>query len=228
LSLYAISDLHLSFGNDKPMDVFGPKWYKHHDNIKENWEANIREEDTVLIAGDISWSMKLEGSMQDLEYLNSLPGRKILVKGNHDYFWTSITKLNSLYDNMNFIQNNSFLYEDIAVCGTRGWTLPGSAAEFTGHDKKIYEREAIRLSNSLAEGKKIGGKDFIVMTHYPPFNDKQDDNLFLQILKEYNVKKCIYGHIHGEGIKNLHDEIDGIEFLLTSCDAINFNPIKIV
>lgn len=228
MSLYALSDLHLSFSCDKPMDIFGPSWYKHHERIKENWEAIVNPKDTVLISGDISWSMRIEDSIEDLNYLHLLPGRKILGKGNHDYFWNSINKLNSLYEDMEFLQNNAFLYEDIAICGTRGWIVPNGASDFSDHDKKIYRREMIRLELSLEEGRRIGGKDFIVMTHYPPFNEKCEMNPFIELLLKYNVKRCIYGHIHGEGIKKTREEIEGIEFLLTSSDALFFNPLKLI
>ncbi len=224
MALYAISDFHLASTGDKPMDIFGDKWYKHDEKIKNNWLETIKAEDTILIAGDISWSMKMEEGKEDLDFINRLPGRKILVRGNHDYWWTSITKLNSLYDNMDFIQNNFFTYEDYGICGSRGWITPISS-KFTAHDKKIYERELIRLRLSLDSAKKAGYEKFIVMLHYPPVNNIEEENGFTEILNEYEVEKVIYGHIHGnalnyafEGIKN------GVEYILTSCDYIDFSP----
>lgn len=227
LALYAISDLHLGLSSDKPMDVFGQQWYKHDEKIKENWISMVNNEDTVLVAGDISWSMRIKEGIEDIEWIHNLPGRKILIKGNHDYWWSSITKLNNLYSNMNFIQNNCFAYEDYAICGTRGWNCP-QGERFTAHDKKIYEREQIRLRLSLDEAVKKGYKKFIVMLHYPPTNDEFEESCFTQIIKEYEVSKVIYGHIHGPVFsKVLEGTINGTQYILTSCDYIDFKPVKI-
>ncbi|APF27974.1 calcineurin-like phosphoesterase family protein [Clostridium sporogenes] len=228
MSLYAISDLHLAFNEDKPMDIFGDKWFMHHERIKENWENKITKEDTVLISGDISWSMKIEEGLHDLEWIHNLKGRKILIKGNHDYWWSSINKLNKLYKDMNFIQNNFFIYENYAICGTRGWN-PKPSDNFTTHDEKIYRRELIRLRLSLDAAKKAGIEKFIVMLHYPATNDKFEDSPITELLKEYNVEKVIYGHLHGiSTTRSLEGLRDGIEYYLTSCDHINFNPVKII
>ena len=155
MALYAISDLHLALNTDKPMDIFGEKWRNHHEKIKENWNNKITEEDTVLIAGDISWSMKSDESKDDLDWIDALPGKKIIIKGNHDYWWGSISKLNKMYENTKFIQNNFFTYKDWAICGSRGWICEGSD-KFTQKDKKIFDREQIRLRLSLEEAKKAG------------------------------------------------------------------------
>ncbi|ERI92574.1 Ser/Thr phosphatase family protein [Clostridiales bacterium oral taxon 876 str. F0540] len=227
MGLYAISDLHLALSGDKPMDVFGEKWYRHDEKIKNNWLSNIKEEDTVLIGGDISWSMKIEEGLKELDWIHELPGNKILIKGNHDYWWQSIKKLNSLYEDMNFIQNNFFSYEDYAICGTRGWNCPGGE-HFTSHDEKIYERELNRLRLSLDAAVKAGFKKFIVMVHYPPTNEKFNETEFIRIFKEYGVEKVIYGHLHGPALsKVMVGNVDGIEYILTSADYIDFNPIKI-
>lgn len=227
MGLYAISDLHLALSGDKPMHVFGEHWYEHHEKIKNNWLEKITKEDTVLIAGDISWSMKMEEGLQDLDWIHELPGRKIFVRGNHDYWWQSISKLNRLYEDMNFIQNNFFAYEDYAVCGTRGWICPGGE-NFTEHDEKIYSREQIRLKLSLDTAVKAGYNKFIVMIHYPPTNDKFGETELIKIFKEYGVEKVLYGHLHGPSLKRVMvGEIDGIEYILTSADYIDFNPIKI-
>lgn len=228
MSLWAISDLHLAFTTDKPMDVFGENWLKHEEKIKENWLKKIREEDTVLIAGDISWSMNIEEGFEDLNWIHKLPGRKILIKGNHDYWWSSIKKLNNLYEDLNFIQNNAFSYSDYAICGTRGWTLPYGSS-FTDHDKKIFKRECIRLKLSLDEGKKQGFSKFIVMTHYPPLYKGTEDTEFINILKEYSVEKVIYGHLHGPSLKNAFEgHRDGIQYIMTSSDYLDFYPKKIL
>ena len=227
MALYAISDLHLSFSTDKPMDIFGEKWAKHDVKIKENWLKMIKEEDTVLIAGDISWSMKAGDSLADLNWIDNLPGKKIISKGNHDYWWGSISKLNSMYENTKFIQNNFFTYKEYAICGTRGWICPNSE-KFTEKDKKIYDRELIRLRLSLDEAKKNGYTKFIVMIHYPPTNDKFEESDFVKIFKEYNVEKVIYGHLHGPAHKFIVEKnIDNIQYIMTSCDYTNFDLVKL-
>lgn len=228
MSLYAISDLHLSFNVDKPMDIFGDKWALHERKIESNWSNLITDEDTVLIAGDISWGMKESESKDDLNWINNLPGRKIISKGNHDYWWGSISKLNSSYDKIKFIQNNFYTYKDYAICGTRGWICPGSD-KFTEKDKKIYDRELIRLELSLSEALKNGYEKFIVMIHYPPVNEKFQKSGFLEIFEKYKVKKVIYGHLHGMTEDKLASELNGnIEYIMTSCDYLDFCPKKIL
>ena len=227
MGLYAISDLHLALSGDKPMHVFGEHWLNHDEKIKNNWISKISSDDTVLIGGDISWSMKMEEGLKELEWIHMLPGRKILIKGNHDYWWTSITKLNSLYEDMQFIQNNFFTYEDYAICGSRGWICPGGE-NFSSKDEKIYSREVIRLRLSLEGAVKAGYKNIIAMIHYPPTSEKCLDTEFIKLFKEYQVEKVIYGHLHGPSLNKVFEgNIDGIEYMLTSADYIGFNPIKI-
>jgi len=228
MALWAISDLHLAINSDKPMDIFGEKWANHDEKIKENWLSKVAPCDTVLIAGDISWSMSMDEGIEDLEWIHKLPGTKILIKGNHDYWWSSITKLNSLYEDMDFIQNNFFSYNDIAICGTRGWNCPGST-RFSSHDEKIYDRELIRLRLSLDAAVKKGFTKIIVMLHYPPTNDKFEETELIKIVKEYNVGSVIYGHLHGPSLNRLYEgNIEGVEYIVTSCDYLNFDPLKIV
>ncbi|WBW98769.1 metallophosphoesterase [Oceanirhabdus sp. W0125-5] len=229
MALYAISDLHLSFGVDKPMGIFGEKWVDHHLRIKENWINKISYSDTVIIGGDISWGMSKEEGFKDLEWLNSLPGNKMLIRGNHDYWWSGIKKLNSLYDNMMFIQNNFFPYGEYAICGTRGWICPGGYNFKEDKDRKIYNRECIRAELSLKAAKDAGYNKIIFVTHYPPFNEKREDNEFIGLFKTYEVEKVIYGHLHGIGTKNAFEgEYEGIEFILTSVDHIDFDPVIIL
>lgn len=228
MALYAISDLHLSFSTDKPMSIFGDNWIGHENKIKKNWEEKINENDTILIGGDISWSMNADESREDLKWINDLPGRKIIIKGNHDYWWSGITKLNSLYDGMNFIQNNYFNYNEWAICGTRGWMCPGSD-KFAEKDKKIYDRELIRLRLSLEAAQKDGYEKFICMIHYPPTNEKFNSSGFIEIFNEFKVEKVIYGHLHGPALgKVIQGIYDGVEYIMTSCDFINFDPVKIM
>lgn len=228
MALYAISDLHLAFTTDKPMDIFGEKWLKHDEKIKQNWISKITEEDTVLIAGDISWSMKSSDSKVDLDWINDLPGKKIISKGNHDYWWGGISKLNNMYENTKFLQNNFYAYEDYAICGSRGWILEGSD-RFTEKDKKIFNREIIRLRLSLDKAKEAGYEKFIVMIHYPPMNEKREASAFTEIFKEYGVEKVIYGHLHGPSLATaFNGEHEGINYIITSCDYLNFDPIRIL
>ena len=227
MALYAISDLHLSLSGDKPMDVFSEEWKNHDMRIRENWLKKVKEEDTVLLAGDLSWSMKLQGGKEELDFVAGLPGRKIIIKGNHDYWWGSITKLNSMYDNMDFIQNNFFSYEDYAICGTRGWVIPGSSL-FKEEDEKIFRREVLRLKMSLDAAKKRGFQKFIVMIHYPPVNETFKDSEFTDIFEEYGVETVIYGHLHGKSLQRvMTGERKGVEYILTSCDYIGFDPVLI-
>lgn len=228
MALYAISDLHLSLSGDKPMDVFSEAWKDHDVRIKENWIAKVKEEDTVLLAGDLSWSMSMEDGKAELDFVAALPGRKIISKGNHDYWWGSITKLNAMYPNMDFIQNNFFTYEDYAICGTRGWVLPGSVL-FKEEDEKIYQRELLRMKMSLDAAKKAGYEKIIVMIHYPPVNETFKDSAFTDIFEEYEVEKVIYGHLHGNSLKRVMTGYrKGIEYILTSVDFIDFDPILLI
>ena len=228
MALYTISDLHLGFNIEKPMDIFGDKWKNHAHKIKENWLSKITEEDMVLIAGDISWSLKEQDSKYDLDWINELPGKKIISKGNHDYWWGSIAKLNSMYENTKFLQNNFYVYEDYAICGTRGWMCP-DGDKHSAKDEKIYNREQIRLRLSLDAAKNKGFEKIIVMLHYPPTNEKFEESEFTKIIKEYKVEKVIYGHLHGPVLlgKLLNGYFDEVEYILTSADYLDFNPKKI-
>ncbi|AKL96255.1 phosphohydrolase [Clostridium aceticum] len=228
MALYAIGDLHLSSKVDKPMDIFGPQWTMHHEKIREDWCKKVKSEDTVLIPGDISWGMNMEEAMEDLNWIETLPGEKILLKGNHDYWWGSIKKLNNTFKTLKFLQNNFFAYEDYAICGTRGWSSPNSN-KFTQQDEKIYHREVHRLKLSLEGAKKSGYTKIICMLHYPPTNEQHEPSLFTEICEEYNVHMVIYGHLHGEefydtGIKGLYN---GIHYHLVSCDYLKFQLYKI-
>lgn len=228
MALYAISDLHLAHNSDKPMDIFGEKWKDHDKKINDNWLELINPEDMVLVAGDISWAMKASDSMEDLDWIDRLPGRKIISKGNHDYWWGSISKLNSLYENTKFLQNNFYIYQDYAICGTRGWICPGTD-RFTEKDKKIFSRELIRLRLSLESAKEAGFIKIIVMIHYPPTNEKFEESEFVKIFKEYNVEKVVYGHLHGSALgRVINGKMDGIEYIMTSCDFLNFKPYRIL
>jgi len=231
MAIYAISDLHLSFGENKPMDIFGDNWKNHEEKIKQDWQEKVKEEDFVLMPGDFSWAMYLEDTYEDFRYLNSLTGKKILLKGNHDYWWTTIKKMKEYleknnFQNIDFLYNNSYLCEDKIVVGTRGWSEQEEKAE------KIIKRENFRLELSLKDGiKKYGDdKEIIVCMHYSPFTSFEKTELsFIETMKKYNVKTCIYGHIHGaENHKQAFiGDYKGINFKLVSCDYLDFKMIKL-
>ena len=226
MALYGISDLHLSLDSNKPMDVFGSQWENHHIKIMENWNKKISTEDTILIAGDISWALKFEHAMADLEFIHMLNGRKVIIKGNHDFWWSSITKLNSLFDNMFFIQNNFYKYEEYGICGTRGWITTDVAEQ---HDEKVYNREVLRLRLSLDTAVKSGAKKLIVMMHYPPMTKISRSDEFLEILSNYKVEKLIYGHIHSDSKAIcINGRVNETEYICTSADIINFDPLNIL
>jgi len=229
MRIFALGDPHLSFNEKgetyKPMDIFGQNWQDHHQKIKENWEKEVRQEDIVLVPGDLSWALKLEEAHYDLEFLGRLPGRKLLVKGNHDLWWQGIGKVRKILPpGMEAIQNDHILLPGgIAIGGTRGWTCPGEK-NFTTEDKKIYERELGRLRLSLASIKEEV-QEIIVMLHYPPTNGRHETSGFIELLLEYGVKHCVYAHLHSESIKGaLPEEKWGIKFYLVSADAVDFRP----
>ena len=226
--IYAIGDLHLSFNEDKPMDIFGDNWENHEEKIKQDWLKKVNENDLVLLPGDFSWSMHLKDTIKDFEYLNSLPGKKILLKGNHDYWWTTVTNMRNFleennFQNIDFLHNNSYEYEGYIIAGTRGWIQ--SADE---EDKRLVQREVQRLELSIQDGIKKYGEDkpIIVNMHYPPIANGPSP--FMEVMKKYNVRKCIYGHLHGESIKEAIEGIhDGIEIKLVSSDSLNFTLWKV-
>lgn len=224
--IYAIGDLHFSFSKEKPMSIFGEHWKNHHIKIRENWNRVINDDDLVVICGDISWAMKLEDSKADLTYINELKGEKVLIKGNHDLWWPSNQKISQVFKDMNYsmkyIHNNAYVYNNIAICGTRGWVVEG-AVEYTAKDKKIYLKEAKKLENSL---KSITAQHehIIVAMHFPPMNEKRDESLFVKLFKEYGVKTVVYGHLHGrEAFANAPiGIIGGINYQLVSADYLDF------
>ena len=228
MNIYAIGDLHLSFDEriEKPMDIFGERWVNHYIKLKENWEKIVKEDDYVIIAGDISWGLRLDEAMADFEWIHQLPGKKIITKGNHDLWWSSISRLNKLYDDITFLQNTVYMIEDkVAVCGTRGWICPGTDG-FDSHDQKIYNREVLRLKLSLDEAKKKNPEYIIGVLHYPPTNDKFQPSDFTDTMTEYGVRKCVYGHLHGtEAFKNgFKGVLNGVNYSLVSLDYLDAVP----
>ena len=184
MSIFAIADLHLSFRVPKPMNIFGDNWSGHEEKIRKDWIEKVTENDLVVLPGDFSWETYLADTKLDFEYLKNLPGKKIMLKGNHDYWWNSISKLNAMYDNTKFLQNNFYTYNDYAICGTRGWIDP-SSDKFNSKDAKLYAREQIRIRLSLDTAKKSGFNKFIVMIHYPPFGEENKESELMKIFQEY-------------------------------------------
>ena len=231
MGLYAIGDLDFSTENPKPMNIFGDNWDNHEKKIVDNWSETVKDDDTVLVLGDTSWAMNLNEAKSDLDIIESLPGKKIFIKGNHDYWWSSLSKINAVYesDDMNFIQNGYFTYGDYAICGSRGWLCPNEV-KFDSNDMKIYRREVLRLEMSIQSAIQNGCNNIIVITHYPPTNDQLEESEFTKLYEKYNVKKVIYGHLHGKesfemGLKGIRN---GIEYILASSDYLDFKLIKVL
>ncbi len=234
MSIYVIGDLHLSFSVNKPMDVFGYNWENHAEKIKENWLKKVKENDTVIIPGDFSWATYLEETYKDFEFLNLLPGKKILSKGNHDYWWTTVTSMKKYlkeknFFNIDFLYNNAFLIEDKIIVGTRGWINTWKSDE----NYKILKRENERLKLSIEKGiNEFGnGKEIISFIHYPPFykeNVIPEEIDFIKTLEKYDIKKCYYAHLHSDSHKEaIEGKIKNIDFKLVSSDYLNFDLLKI-
>lgn len=222
MSLFAIADTHLSLGTNKPMDSF-PGWNDYVARLGNNWNSIVKEEDTVVIAGDISWAMNFDELYEDFSFLNDLNGKKIIVKGNHDYWWNTLSKMNKFieennFDSINILQNNSYDVGGISVCGSRGWMFESSEK----HDEKILSREVGRIKMSLDSAV---NENRILFLHYPPITTNSSCNEILDTLKEYGIKKCFYGHLHGMATKYAFEgEYDGIDFKLISADRLSFVP----
>ncbi|UOF89763.1 metallophosphoesterase [Fodinisporobacter ferrooxydans] len=224
MSIYAIGDLHLSFAADKPMDVFGKQWSNHPERIAKAWKQQIKEHDIVLLPGDISWAMNYEEAAPDLQFIADLPGHKIMIKGNHDYWWSTIKKVREhLPASIFAIQNDAIAVGDYVVAGTRGWNTP-SMKGFTLEDHKLYSRELGRLRLSLEQAKQAK-LPILCMLHYPPTDETFARTEVIDLLEEFEVIYCVYGHLHGEAVfhampKNLYK----VPCELVSADAISFAP----
>ena len=229
MSLFILGDPHLSEGVSKPMDVFGGVWENYTSKLIENWKNIVSEDDTVVLAGDISWGMNLKEALPDFKLLDSLPGRKLLLKGNHDYWWETVSKMKRFFQeneicSIDFIYNNSFTVDGISICGTRGWTV--ETENTTENDKKIIKREAGRLERSLSSAPKDTEK--VAVLHYPPIFEDYKAVEILDVLQKYDVKRCYYGHLHAFSVKKAKKgEFFGIKFYLVSADSIDFLPINI-
>ena len=230
MKIYAFSDLHLSLCGDKPMDIFGEKWGGYLEKIEYDWNSKVSETDVVLISGDISWAMQLENALIDLEFLNKLKGTKIIIRGNHDYWWQSISRLREkLPSNVIALQNDAVKIGDYVFCGSRGWAVEGSP-EFTEQDVKLYNRETerFRLALKNAEKLRLNGEKLIALIHYPPFNIRRENSNFTALFEEFKVDKVVYGHLHGKDAKPYYRiNKNGIEYILASCDLVDNKLVEV-
>lgn len=224
MKIFAISDLHISTNTNKPMDVFGGNWVGYLEKIYADWESKVSDDDLVLIAGDISWAMSIDDAVKDISTFAALKGKKIIIKGNHDYWWSGIGKVrDSLPESVYALQNDSVKIGDVVICGSRGWTVPG-APDFTEQDMKLYKRETERLKLSLSSAKKLAenGEKIIAMIHYPPFNVRRESSAYTDVFEEFGVDSVIYGHLHGKDVRADKFLIkNGIKYYLTSCDLVD-------
>ena len=228
MALYAIGDLHLCLGAPKPMDIFGGAWVGYMDKLKEKFSV-ITSEDTLVLMGDLSWALDLYDAKEDFAWINEIPGRKIILKGNHDYWWNTVTKFNKFcqehgFSDMHILNNNHFEYDGVAICGTRGWFYE---EERSGeHDEKVFKRELLRLEASLQSA---GELPKLVFLHYPPRYKGYECREILDLLKKYDVRRCFYGHLHGasHGLA-IEGQWDGVEFRLLAADYLNFAPYKVM
>ena len=229
MSLFAIGDLHLSLNGDKPMDVFGGRWQDYTNKIKKGFEAVLSENDVTVLCGDLTWGMDLDGAKEDFLFIDALPGKKIILKGNHDYWWSTASAAKKFFaendiSTIDILHNNFFEYGDAAICGTRGWFYEEEKGG--EHDRKILARECLRLEASL---KAAGDRDKYVFLHYPPKYLGYECPEILKLLKDYDVKMCCFGHIHSKGCGSAFcGELNGTAFKLVSADYLDFVPAKII
>ena len=226
MKLFAIADLHLPLAVHKPMDIFGG-WDNYVERIQKNWKKLGNENDTVVIGGDISWSSSLSEAIPDFDFINKLPGKKIVLKGNHDYWWGTANKINEFlkennFDTIDILHNNAYSDEKIAICGTRGWIYDGTGEK----DLKVIAREASRLETSIKQAVDSGVKPYVFL-HYPPAYAEFVCEEIIAVLKKYDIDSVYYGHIHGKGIYNTIDEHDGIKLKLIAADGVDFTPVLV-
>lgn len=221
MKIWAISDLHLSVNNPKPMDIFGPAWNDYVDKVFDDWKDKVQTEDIVLMAGDFSWAMKLEEAKSDFDLLENLPGKKIIVKGNHDYWWSSISALRKILPkNFYALQNDAIKFDNCIFCGTRGWLLPDENC--SAENRKIYDRELIRLEMSLKKAQELknNNEKIYCLLHYPPTTLTKIDTGFTNLIEKYEVCKVVYGHLHAKKNPELVFTKNSVQYFLTSCDLL--------
>ena len=228
MKVFAISDLHLSFAVEKPMDIFGDGWQNHFERVSEDWRARVGEEDLVLLGGDISWGMNTEQAAPDYAAIAALPGKKAVVKGNHDLYWGSLSKMQTAFPEFAFLQNNCLRFENVLVVGSRGWTIP--TEESDAHDVAIYRRELIRLELSLSHAERVRTPDdkVVAMLHYPPFDAKYADSEVTELLTKHRVDAVTYGHLNDKNSRVTPVlEKQGIKYYITSCDLVANTLVRI-
>lgn len=228
MALFVIGDTHLSLSVNKPMDVFGG-WQNYMQRLEENWKTVVQPEDTVVIPGDVSWGMSMEEAKADFAFLHQLPGQKILIKGNHDYWWTTRSKMDKFFEENQFttltvLHNSSISAEGVSLCGSRGWMFEQGQE----HDKKLITRECGRIRASLQDAKRFGEQEKILFLHYPPIFMQDSIPEFLELMQEYGVKRCYYGHIHSQGCRYaFQGDWNGVHLEMISADFLRFTPKKI-
>jgi predicted phosphohydrolase len=230
MRLFAIADLHLSHARAKPMDVFDPAWKNHAQRIESNWRAAVRDDDAVMVAGDLSWAMRLDDARPDLVWLDSLPGRKVLIRGNHDYWWSTLRKIQQAAGpSLTFLQHNALKLGRYVVCGARLWSAPNAGwpswteDEDVAKDEKLWQRELIRLGLSLDDARDQAGTK-VAMVHFPPVGQSGEPTEASRMLEDAGVEACVFGHLHGGEIPWKDQVIRGIRYFLVSCDQIGFAP----
>ena len=230
MAIYVIGDLHLSFSTNKPMEIFGKNWQNYEEKIKQDWLSKVKKEDTVILPGDFSWAMYLDETEKDFEFINNLPGKKILLKGNHDYWWSTVTSMRKYiyskeFKNIDFLYNNSYEFENKIIAGTKGWNISEDQ-----EDIRLTKREVARLELSIKDGiSKYGDdKEIIVFMHYPPLTKNYMKTEYTELMKKYNIKRCYYGHLHANSIQDaIEGNAEGIEYKLVSSDGLDFKLLKI-
>ncbi len=224
MKIFAISDLHISTNTNKPMDIFGGNWVGYMEKIRQDWNEKVCDDDIVLIGGDISWAMNICDAQKDILSLSDLKGKKIMIKGNHDYWWSGIGKVRDILpDGFYALQNDCIKFNDVIICGSRCWSVPGSP-DFNEQDMKLYLREQERLKLSLNSAVKMknDGDKIIALIHYPPFNVHRDSSAFTELFEQYGVSSVIYGHLHGKNVRADKMVIkNGVKYYLTSCDQVD-------
>ena len=231
MALYAIGDTHLSESTNKPMDIFGGAWDNYRHKLLKGLEC-LKEEDTLVICGDFSWGMSMKEALADFKLLNTFPGRKIFLKGNHDYWWDTVSKMNRFFEenelkDLLFLHNNCIFYKDTALCGTRGWFFDPS--DESAGDEKVFKREVMRLEASLKEAKKYGDdKEIFCFLHYPPVFQRSEVRPITELLEQYGVARCYYGHLHGDSLRGVFNGTrGGVIYQNISADNIGFKPVII-
>lgn len=230
MALYTIGDTHLSFGAQKPMDVFGGVWRNYEAKLRHSLGEALKEEDMLVVAGDFSWGMSLEEALPDFRFLDEFPGKKVLLKGNHDYWWQTVAKMQRFFEknainSLQFLHNNCIFYKGVALCGTRGWFYDPSAAE----EDKIFRREVIRLEASLKAARgQDGSCEIICFLHYPPVFAGAEVPEITRLLERYGVSRCYYGHLHGESCRGaFNGRRGGVDYRLVSADYLQFRPVAV-